>query len=27
VLYADWEGGNGLDSDGILGIVGLKYNF
>ena len=27
VLYVDWEGGNDIDADGVMGIVGLKYNF
>jgi len=27
VMYVDWEGGNDVDADGAMGIVGLKYNF
>lgn len=27
VLYIDWEGDTGLDSDGVQGVVGIVYNF
>ena len=27
LLYADWEGANGNDADGTVGVVGLKYRF